>query len=293
MKTLFACVRYCVLTALAVLVGCVPMPIKTPAADQPELISANVRGQRVCGSYTNDNGNFNFVCDPLPTKIGTGWLLTPVRYPHPTQPNVRVINTGVVFTVTTPSLTSLEIAVRQGTRRTLLPQIAPGLGTPRPVGDSGQAEVSASDNGNGKTWTIAMRMPTCSQKREIEILNIDGSGGRSNPLIIHLLRGAAEEERVCPLQGSPGTGNPTPPIVIGEGEPFEPVPPPPSGPCPGAQPRTMFMVCKSCGSSIVDRSWFGIEACSFAEVKQITGFDPVSATNRSCTLTQSSVDCTH
>jgi hypothetical protein len=269
MPPLLTVVRSLMLSCLVLVTACNGLPVNTPAPQTPRLESVNLLGQRVCGTFTNSSSTFNFACDPLPASIGTGWLLTPPSKPHPTNPNWSILNRGIVFTVSTPTLTSIEIAYRAGSgARYVLSQVPPGPGTPQTLqAGPSEVEVAAADDGVRKTWTIAARTNTCLEKMELEIVNISG-GTRSDTLPLHILRTPAE------ISCSPNVivgDAPTPQI----GTNPVPQPPPPPGPCAGGTPRTLFQFCERCPTG--GRVWVqytGIESCSLSDAKAVLGYGP-------------------
>lgn len=265
-----------VLSCLAVLTACNGATIKVPPAGTPRLESVNLLGQRVCGSFDADGTLFTFACDPLPTSIGTGWQLTPREKPHPASPNWSLTNRGIVFTVSTPSLTSIEIAYRASSgTRFILSQVLPGPGRPQMLqAGPGEVEVAATDDGVRKTWTIAAQTNPCLAKMELEVVNIS-RGTRSDTLPIHFLR--TRDETLCistppagsgvsPAFGTVGTGG------VGLGTPTAPSA---SGSCPGGASKTMFQFCERC--STTGGSWVqftGIESCSLTDAEAVMGYGP-------------------
>lgn len=265
-----------VLPCLAVLAACNGLPINVPPPDKPRLESVNLLGQRVCGTFANSTTTFTFACDPLPTSIGTGWQLTPLRKPHPASPNWSLPNRGIVFTVSTPSLTSIEIAYRASSgTRFVLSQVSPGPGRPQMLqAGSSEVEVAATDDGVRKTWTIAAQTDSCLEKMELEVVNIS-RGTRSDTLPIHVLR--TPDETLC--ISTPPVGSGVPPAFVtastggvGLGTPTGPSA---SGPCPGGASRTMFQFCERC--STTGGSWVqftGIESCSLTDARAVMGYGP-------------------
>lgn len=287
--------RSIVLLCLAVLAACNGTPINVPPADKPRLESVNLLGQRVCGSFTAAGTTITYACDPLPTSIGTGWQLTPLRKPHPANPNWSLPNRGVVFTVSTPSLTSIEIAYRASSgARFVLSQVLPGPGRPQMLqAGPGEVEVATSDDGARKTWTIAAQTNPCLEKMELEVVNIS-RGTRSDTLPIHFLR--TPDETLCVSTPSVGGVSPTFGTArtggVGLGTPTTP---PASGPCPGGASRTMFQFCERC--STTGGSWVqftGIESCSLTDARAVMGYGPGGARlGLGCTLdtTSSRAQC--
>lgn len=264
------------LPVLAVLGACdEDRVIDLPPPETPRLEAVHLLGQRVCGQFEAAGSQFTFDCDPLPTSAHTGWQLTPLRKPHPANANWSIPNRGIVFTVSTPSLTSIEISELGARTRRVLRQVAPGPGQPQMLeGMQGNAEVAATDDGTRKTWTIAVQTSACRAKTELAIVNIS-NGTRSDTLPIHVVR--ADDETVC-FYG-PGTGTIDGP-VIGT-SPGTPPTPPPTGACPGNTSRTMFEFCERCTNS--GTSWVfykGIESCSVADARAQANPAP------GCTLSQ-------
>lgn len=265
-----------VLLCLAVLAACNGTPINVPHADTPRLESANLQGQRVCGSFTTSSTTITFACDPLPASIGTGWQLTPREKPHPANPNWSLPNRGIVFTVSTPSLTSIEIAYRASSgARFVLSQVLPGPGRPKMLQPgSGEVEVAAADDGMRKTWTIAAQTNPCLEKMELEVVNIS-RGTRSDTLPIHLLR--SRDETLC--VSTPPVGSGLPPtfgtVEVGGVGLGTPTGPPAPDPCPGAASKTMFQFCERCSTTA--GSWVqytGIESCSLTDAEATMGYGP-------------------
>lgn len=279
-----------VLPCLAVLAACNGLPINAPPPDKPQLESVNLRGQRVCGTFSNSTTTFTFACDPLPTSIGTGWQLTPLRKPHPTNPNWSIPNRGIVFTVSTPSLTSIEVAYRASSgARFVLSQVSPGPGRPQMLqAGASEVEVASTDNGVRKTWTIAAQTNSCLEKMELEIVNIS-RGARSDTLPIHILR--IPDETLCittpavgsgisPTLGTSRTGGVGMGTTTGTSA---------SGSCPGGASRTMFQFCEVC--STTGGSWAqytGIESCSLTDAIAHMGYGPSGVRTLSgfCSLSQ-------
>lgn len=277
--------------SLFILAGCNGSPIRTPAADAPRLESVGIVGQRVCGAFTNDAQSYNFSCDPLPTSVGTGWLLTPLRKPHPTNPNWSNVNRGVVLTVSTPSITSIEVAYfsARGTRLIVLNQVAPGPGRPLQLvqGQAGEVEVVATDDGTRKTWKISIQYGSCLPQLELQVVNISASGQRSGPLAIHLLR--KTDETLC--VGTPATGGGA---TVGTfasapgGSSMGPGGTPSSGQCPGGGSGTFFQFCELCprGAPRSLAQYTGLVACSLTDAKAIMGYGPGSTKSTLCSLSQ-------
>lgn len=277
------------LPCLALLAACNGLPINTPPPDKPQLESVNLRGQRVCGTFTNSTTTFTFACDPLPTSIGTGWQLTPLKKPHPTNPNWSIPNRGVVFTVSTPSLTSIEVAYRASSgARFVLSQVSPGPGRPQMLqAGPSEVEVTASDNGVRKTWTIAAQTNACLEKMELEIVNINGAT-RSDTLPIHVLR--IPDETLCISSPPVGSGTSTTLGTsrtggVGMGTTTGTSS---SGPCIGGTSRTMFQFCERCSTS--GGTWAqytGIESCSLSDAIAVMGYGPGGVKNGGlCSLSQ-------
>ena len=281
----------CALVALpflALLAACDGRTIDTPPAQTPRLEAVNLTGQRVCGPFEAGGSIIDLACDPLPTSAGTGWQLTPLRKPHPVNPNWSLSNRGIVFTVSTPSLTSIEVAYRasSGTRY-VLSQVPPGPGHPQMLqAGPGEVEVAAADDGVRKTWTIAAQTNPCLGKMELEVVDIS-QGTRSDTLPIHVLRAADETQciqsppvgggGVGPVFGTESTGGGT-----AMGSPTGPAP----GPCSGGTQRTMFLFCLRCPTS--GTTWVqpvGYEACSVDDARAHAGYGPGGVNSgNGCTL---------
>lgn len=260
-----------VLPCLAILAACNGLPINTPPPDKPQLESVNLLGQRVCGTFANSTSSLTFACDPLPTSIGTGWQLTPLRKPHPTNPSWSFPNRGIVFTVSAPSLTSIEIAYRASNgARFMLSQVSPGPGRPQMLqAGPSEVEVAATDDGVRKTWTIAAQTNSCLEKMELEVVNIS-RGTRSDVLSILVLR--APDETLCistPAAGngiSPGFGT-SRTGGVGMG------PTGSSGSCSGGTSRRMFHFCEVCSTAPrASAQYSGIESCSLTDAIATMGY---------------------
>jgi hypothetical protein len=278
-----------VLPLLGLLAACPGPTIDLPPPETPRLEAVNLLGQRVCGPFEAGSTIGDFDCDPLPTTAWTGWQLTPLRKPHPTNPDWSIPNRGIVFTISTPSLTSIEVAYRasSGTRY-VLSQVSPGPGRPQMLhaAPGGEVEVAAADDGVRKTWTIAANTNPCQEKMQLEVVNVS-EGTRSDTLTIHVLRAPAETLCVSspPVANVPstfGTFESTGGTAMGT--PIGPAP----GPCSGGAQRTMFQFCLRCPTS--GTTWVqsvGIEACSLADARAHAGYGPGGVnTGNGCTLSQ-------
>lgn len=273
----------------ALLAACDGRTIDIPPAQTPRLEAVNLLGQRACGPFEAGGSTIDLACDPLPTSAGTGWQLTPLKKPHPANPNWSLTNRGIVFTVSTPSLTSIEVAYRAGSgTRYVLSQVPPGPGRPRMLqAGPGEVEVAATDDGVRKTWTIAAQTNPCLEKMELEVVDIS-QGTRSDTLPIHVLRAADETQcissppvgsGVAPTFGTASTGGTAMGTPTGSS---------PSGPCAGGASRTMFEFCERC--STTGGSWVtytGIESCSLADARANMGYGPGGVRlGQGCTLNQ-------
>jgi len=176
---------------LLLLSGCPNGAITTPAPQQPMIVSGSLIGQRECGNITIDQTTFTFDCtQPLPNSGDTGWLLAPGT--HTTANGTHLGNKAVVLTVTTPSLTDLDVEFVPPSGPTV-PQgqipIAPGQPDPNDVGTNGQVGVAETDNGTTKTWTLTFQLAQCSAVAALNISDVAADGTRSTmPLVVHLLR---------------------------------------------------------------------------------------------------------
>ena len=284
----------CALVALpflALLAACDGRIIETPPPEKPRLEAVNLLGQRVCGPFEAGGTIGDFDCDALPTSAWTGWQLTPLKKPHPTNPNWSITNRGIVFTVSTPSLTSIEVAYRASSgARYVLAQVPPGPGHPRMLqAGPGEVEVAAADDGVRKTWTIAADTNPCQEKTQLEVVDLR-DGTRSDTLTIHVLR--APDETQCIQSASTG-GSGVGPVfgtfASGGGTAMGTPTGPPPGPCSGGAQRTMFQFCLRCPTS--GTTWVqpvGIEACSLDDARAHTGYGPGGVNSgNGCTLIHS------
>jgi hypothetical protein len=282
--TFTTAVRTSILLCLSVLAACDTVPIDVPPPATPQLESVNLVGQRVCGAFTNSNTLFNFTCAPLPTSIDTGWLIEPLRKPHPTNPNWTVINRGIVFTVSTPPLTSIEISYQaSGGARYVRAQVSPGPGRPAilSTGFPREVEVAAADDGVRKTWTIGVATESCLEKMTIEVVNTS-RGVRSDRLPIYVLRNPSET--YCAPYGPTASGPQSPDIYLPRTGGAGPTGSGSSGPCGGA-PRAFFEFCERCGQNPASTHYTGIESCSLTDARATMGYGP-GAPPRQCTLSQ-------
>ncbi len=163
----------------------------------------------MCGNFPEPGTTFTFGCDPLPTKITTGWQLTPLfKTDGAGKP---AANRGVIIRVTTPSITNLYVEYEsQGGNKLPLAQIVSGPGTPEPrdVGPNGQVGVASDDNGTLKTWSLQFIVNACTDWARVNIYNVGASGLRNpNPLAVYLVR---DRNEVC----SGGVGGGPPPVVM-------------------------------------------------------------------------------
>ena len=183
------------LVFIAGLAGCVPNPANTPAPNQPKLVSASLIGHRVCGSLSVVEGILSFVCDPLPTNEDTGWQLTPVFRTNAL--GRQVANTAVILTISTPSLTQLDVQYQNQVGGHIeQTQIVSTHGKPKYVGSQGQVLVASTDDGNMKTWTLKFEFNTCDDLAQINIFNVSGVA-RSNPLHVVFLRDPSDTTTTC------------------------------------------------------------------------------------------------
>ncbi len=232
------------LIACLTLVGC-PTSTPAPSPRTPQLVDVRLVGQRVCWPFTTQGQTFTFVCPALPTAVSSGWQITPARTPSVADPTTSHPNRTAVLTISGPSLTEIdvEMVLSEGTGHNKLlkpvdPTRPPGPGE---VYATSQVGVSASDTGNGKTWTVTVVVSTCADYRHVQIFDRSGSpASRSAPLDVYLLRD--ENDVYCAgVAFDPSFGE-----IVGRPGPGDPVRPPPSGPCPGGSPRQVFGVCENC-----------------------------------------------
>ena len=161
-----------------------------PVPAQPSIVYGGLVGHRVCGNFSEPGTTFTFGCDPLPTKIATGWQLTPLfKTDGAGKP---AANTGVIIRVTTPSFTNLYVEYEdQAGTKLPLAQIVSGPGTPQPrdLGPNGQVGVASDDNGTVKTWSLQFIVNTCTDWDRVNIYNVGANGLRNpNPVPVYLLR---------------------------------------------------------------------------------------------------------
>lgn len=282
MATVLARLRDAILLCcLGALAACAPGRFSVPPPQTPQLEAVNFLGQRVCPSYTTSQTQFSFSCAPLPTSEGTGWLITPLRKPHPTNANWSLVNHGVVMVVSGPSLSAIEVGYwTAGPRRIVLSQVPQGPARPYLLvqGGPGEVEVAAADDGTRKVWRISVNTDSCSEQLRMDVVNISG-GVRSDALPVTFVRAA--DERGC----FPTTATGTLPPGAGDGFAFGgmgPSSPPPTGACPGGGSRTLFHFCESCsfsaGSTLVYP--VSLESCSLSDARNSIASKP------NCTVRQ-------
>jgi len=194
------------LAPMILLSGCPNNVVNTPVPDQPQIVSGNLIGQRECGSITIDGTTFSFVCDPMPTKNNTGWLLAPGT--HTTANGTHLGNNFVALTVTAPTLTNLEIEF-ESTSGSSVPQTqiptAPNQPDPNVLGPGGQVGVQMTDNGTMRTWTLTVQLAQCSAQAKLNIFDVVTAGVHStNPLVVYILRDPTQFS--CTGTGTTGNG---------------------------------------------------------------------------------------
>lgn len=275
--------------ALLVLAGCGSTP---PAPMQPKLAGVSLVGHQLCGDLTTGGQTFSGQCLPLPTVDHTSWVLTPAWTPSIAAPTRQHLNRIVTATVTTPSLTDLDVELvrpNQQPNRLLTNVGLTRPGNPGEVGNAGEVSVANQDNGTTKTWTVEVNISGCIDFRTIQIFNRSGSA-RSNPLTLDLLRDPADE--VC-VGGGGGvlsggvSGGPSPGTQTG---------PKPSGPCPGGAATRLFNVCENCANLHPQSAnvYTGYEGCDWTEVLNVFGYTgPTSTKAQLCTIRESAsqADC--
>ncbi|HUO98313.1 MAG TPA: hypothetical protein VMU01_06575, partial [Rhizomicrobium sp.] len=190
---------------LLLLSGCPNNAVNTPVPDQPSIASGNLIGQRECNSITIDGTTYSFVCDPLPTKVATGWLLAPGT--HTTANGTHLGNDFVTLQVTVPSFTNLSIDFVPTSGPAVVQtqiQTAPNQPAPKPLGAGGQVGVQETDNGTLRTWTLSVQLASCSAEAQLNIFDLDASGARTtNPLVVYFLRDPTQFS----CTGTGGTGS--------------------------------------------------------------------------------------
>lgn len=271
------------LCCLGALSACIPGRVTVPAAATPQLEAVNLVGQRVCPSFTTSSNVISLSCAALPTSDVTGWLITPLRKPHPTNPNWSLVNHGAVLVVSAPTLTSIEVGYwTAGPRRIVLGQVPAGPAHPYMLvqGGPGEVEVAATDDGTRKTWRISVNTDSCSEQLHMDVVNIGGGGTRSQPLPVYFVR--KDDERGCFPSGASGTLPPGAGAGYAWGGMGSSSPPPTGGPCPGGRARTLYHLCETCtlttGSPLVQ--YVGLESCSLSEALNTIASKPRCSTRQ-------------
>lgn len=260
--------------SLMALAACDSTTVNTPHSDQPKLTNVVLNGHRVCGTFDTTDFQHNFSCAPLPTIAASGWQLTPLeRIDIPPINTKHGWNGTATIHVTTPSVTSLEVAYRPtNTARWVLPQIKPPTDGNRqaPVLQSqGWVWVDATDNGTVKDWAITLRITPCQEQSLLEIVNIDSQGNRSSALSVTLLR--APKETYC---GGASTG-----VGSSDGGGLITVKTSPGSmtpvPAPGSCTPRVFTFCERCAPGLAETRSYS--ACTERQAKIDLGYiDPVS-----------------
>ena len=270
------CLRWAVVLTPFMLLGARCPPSTTPA--QPRLTAVRLMGARVCGSFSSPGKQHTFTCDPLPTVSESGWQLTPLWRPLDASGHQKS-NKIVVLTLTTPSLTDLQVDYEwsgAGAGVWTLRQKAPGPGQPLSVSARGEVEVDKTDDGTTRTWTVTANVSLCQPLVPLKFYNVGADGTRSGALSVVLLR-AADEYATCGGGGgtfyaSSGVPDPSP----------RPSTPPTGGPCPGGAPRREFGICENCTNPPDPKfnDWTGVEACDWEEVLQTFDYKNPDGTAR-------------
>lgn len=274
--------------------GCPPTTGTGPTPQMPKLVNMKVVGQQICGQFTSQALPYAFTCNGLPSTVPSGWQLVPVWVPSVADPTRKHLNRMAILTVSGGSGTELDVeyVVNAGNPNTnrLLTQVASPK-EPGEVAIKKEVEVSASDNGTEKTWTVTVNVSPCAEMRHIQLWDRAGSPPvRKGPLDVYFFRDPADTD--CSGGGSytwPGIWT----LRTGPGDPTKDSP---TGPCPGNAPRTVFNVCENCsfGHPQDANSWTGYEGCSWQEVLDVFGYSqPGSTKAQICTIRQaaSRQDC--
>jgi hypothetical protein len=206
----------------------------------------------------------------------SGWQLTPAWRPLDPSGHQKA-NRIVVLTLTTPSLTSLQIDYEPGAAAIwTLRQNPPGPGQPLTVSARGEVEVDTDDDGTTRTWTITANVWLCSREVPLKFYGVGADGTRSNGLSVVFLRA---DEGQCEFSGGGGVGL----YQSGASDPSPRPPAPPSrGPCPGGAQRQVFGICENCGNPPDPKfdDWTGVEACDWEEVLQTFDYKNPDGTPR-------------
>lgn len=279
--------RFLFLAGVCAATACTPGSVKTPAASQPVLEGVRLVGRQICGPLTTPTATYAFTCAPLPTTTPSGWLMTPGWVGSSANPQRLHSNRTVVITVSTPSLTDIEVELAGlggGNVSVPLAQVdANRPGNPGEVSGARQVGVSNQDDGIRKTWQIEVQVSTCADSRQLHIFNrSSGSTTRSAPLEVQIVRDPNEETCVGsgsgPWYASSGGS--------GVGTPTSPKPP---GPCAGGSQPRLFQVCEACGQppSPQLNNYSAGEYCDWNEVRAVYGYSgPATVKPATCTLTQ-------
>jgi len=270
--------------ALAV-AGCAGLARDSGSPAQPVLESVRITGSRMCGSHasTATASTFSFSCPDLPTRMPSGWKLTPGWEAATDKAGRARANRTVVLNVSTPLATEIDVElVRGGTQLNLpLEAVNPvATGSPGDVAATGQVGVTGFDESARRMWMIEVVVSTCADSRHLQVFNRAARHSeRSAPLDVYLVRDVAEQ--VC--IGQAGTN---PATRAGVGDPVNPRAP---GGCPGGGTGKAFDICESCPS--LPPEGLRIHAsgiyCGWDEVLQVYGYSGENALRaRICTLSQ-------
>jgi hypothetical protein len=263
---------------IVLLAGC-QTTITPPAVQQPKLVSVQLNGARMCGSKVVDEQEHIDNCsNALPTIEHTFWVLSPLHLPNPARPNGLRLNRAVEFTVTTPTLTNLEVAYfTGGGQRFVLRQLAPAPDSP-PIISQGSAnqsvEVAMTDDGTTRTWRVVVYKGGCLGILPLEFVNVSGNGtSRSGSTKATILR---EEERSCVINASSGGTGAIPGVFIQSDGGPTPAPPVTQPGC-----SQMFKLCLTCPKGVAALAqYMEIAACSRADAFTTVGSSPL------CTLAE-------
>lgn len=252
-----------------------PGPIVTlPAPDHPKLISGALHGNRVCGDFPLPDKTYTFQCDPLPTIITTGWVLTPLARP-PDSKGYSALNRAIDLKVTTPSLTDLAVTIvsPSGHEKPLAQVKSPQ--EPANVNDAGEFGIFVVDDDGTTRTSLLQFMLGCGETDVwVRIYNVSGTN-QSSPLDVLLLR---REDETCD-----GGGGTAPPVVLfggssnrqGGGSPL-----PHQSSCPNGGSPKSFGVCENCANAHPESAnqWSAGDYCDEASVKVAYGITNLDGT---------------
>ena len=153
---------------------------------QPALVSGGLRGHMLCGYFAGDDVSLTFDCQPLPSSVDSGWLLTPIFWTG--SDGKSNPNKAVVLKVKTPTQTELFIEWETPAgNRVQQQQVTPGNAATKNIGTNGQVGEAMVDDGFSRTWTLQFLLGTCMDVAQIDIFNV-GSSGSTNGVMSAPLR---------------------------------------------------------------------------------------------------------